>query len=318
MKINKPYPILSRLIREKALSLGFDLTGIASARHLSGNEAILKEWCSSGMNGRMKYLCEDSGKRTNPTTVFPDAKSVIVTGLNYYTDNKQRKPGVPLISRYALGKDYEIVIKEKLSILLDFIKTERDEAEGRIFVDSGPVLEKAWAMEAGLGWQGRHSVVINKEIGSFFFIGILFLNLELDYDPPCTYDGCGKCRLCIDHCPAGAINENGTIDARKCISYINIESKNPIPEELIQSLEGRLFGCDKCQEVCPWNRKVKQHHTPEFVIPEELADMTKEDWQGISEDQCLRLFSESPLQRVKYDIIKRNIDLILTCQQHGD
>jgi epoxyqueuosine reductase len=314
MEVIKQNPDYTARIKEKALSIGFDLIGITRVRNLSENEAVLKKWCGSGMNGRMRYLSENTEKRANPLLVFPGAKSVIVSGMNYFTNNKQRQHDVPVISRYALGKDYEDVIKEKLKILLDYIKTLQKDAEGRIFVDSGPVLEKAWAMEAGLGWQGRHSILINKDFGSFLFLGILFVSLELDYDNPCNEEGCGACRLCINKCPVGAINDNRTIDARKCISYINIESKNPIPEDLIPELGGRLFGCDLCQEVCPWNKNVKPHKTAEFDISEELADMTKEEWRTISEEKYIRLFSESPVRRIRYDIIKRNIDLILADQ----
>ena len=297
----------SMLIKEKALELGFDLCGIALSRSLKEREDILKNWCSEGMNGGMSYLSRDIEKRINPEYLVPGAKSLIVTGLSYYTDKKQREPGVPVISRYAYGENYHDVIKRKLDKLLSFIKTINPEAEGRAFVDSAPLLEKAWAVEAGLGWQGRHSIVINKEIGSFFFIGTLILNIELDYDKPVTEEYCGNCRLCIDLCPTGAINENRTIDARKCIANLTIENRGPIPEEIIPKIGGRVYGCDRCQEVCPWNKNAKPHKTPEFDLPEEIEMMTKEDWKNLSTEHFKRLFRGSAIERRKYDPFMRNV-----------
>ena len=248
---------LSLLIKEKALDLGFDLCGIAASRSLSEREDILKDWCASGMNAGMSYLARDIDKRINPESLVPGAKSLIVTGINYYTDNQQTEPGVPVISRYAYGEGYQDVIKRKLTEFLAFIKSLEPEAEGRPFSDSAPLLEKAWAAEAGIGWQGRHSIVINKKIGSFFFIGILILNIELEYDKPVKRSYCGNCRLCIDQCPTGAINENSTIDARKCIANLTIENRGAIPDEIIPKLEGRVYGCDRCQEVCPMEQGCK-------------------------------------------------------------
>ena len=198
---------LSVLIKEKAYDLGFDLCGIAHARSLKEREDILRRWCSEGMNDSMTYLSRDIEKRINPELLVPGAKSLIVTGLNYFSDKNQKENDVPVISRYAYGKSYHEVITSKLAILLSYIKNLSAETEGRSFVDSAPLHEKAWAMEAGLGWQGRHSIVINKKIGSFFFIGTLILNIELDYDEPVSEELCGSCRLCIDQCPTGAIND---------------------------------------------------------------------------------------------------------------
>ena len=298
---------VSLLIKEQAHDLGFDLCGIASSRSLKEREDIIKKWCSDGMNGGMNYLSEDIEKRINPEYLVPGAKSLIVTGLGYYTDRQQREPGVPVISRYAYGENYHSVIERKLDKLLSFIKTIYPETKGRPFVDSAPLLEKAWAAEAGLGWQGRHSIVINKEIGSFFFIGILILNIELDYDKPVTEDYCGNCRLCIDLCPTGAINENHTIDARKCISNLTIENRGPIPREIIPSIGGRVYGCDRCQEVCPWNKNAKPHKTPEFDLPEEIEIMTKEEWINLSAEKFKRLFKGSAIERRKYEPFMRNI-----------
>jgi len=298
---------LSVLIKEKAHSLGFDICGIASSRALNEREEVLKNWCSEGMNGGMGYLSRDIEKRINPEYLVPGAKSLIVTGLSYYTDKLQREPGVPVLSRYAYGESYHTVIIRKLHKLLTFIKSLNPEADGRAFVDSAPLLEKAWAAEAGLGWQGKHSIVINKKIGSFFFIGTLVLNIKLDYDNPVIEEYCGNCRLCIDLCPTGAINENHTIDARKCIANLTIENRGPIPEEILPKIGGRVYGCDRCQEVCPWNKDAKPHDNHEFDLPEEIELMTKEDWLNLSKDKFKRLFKGTPIERRKYDPFMQNV-----------
>ena len=281
---------LSLLIKEKASDLGFDLCGIAASRSLTEREDILKNWCASGMNAGMSYLARDIGKRINPESLVPGAKSLIVTGLNYYTDKKQTEPGVPVLSIYAFGEAYQDVIKRKLNELLDFIRSINPEADGRPFSDSAPLLEKAWAAEAGIGWQGKHSIVINKKIGSFFFIGALILNIELEYDKPVTGDYCGNCRLCIEQCPTAAINEDRTIDARKCIANLTIENRGPIPDEIVPKLGGRVYGCDRCQEVCPWNKDALPNRVPEFQIKPELQQMTAEDWQQSFQRNSLKSF----------------------------
>jgi epoxyqueuosine reductase len=298
---------ISVLIKEKAREIGFDLCGLAASRPLAEREDVLKNWCASGMNAGMNYLARNMGKRINPESLVPGAKSLIVTGLNYYTDNQQTEPGVPVLSRYAYGEAYQDVIKRKLNELLVFIKSLEPEAEGRPFSDSAPLLEKAWAVEAGIGWQGKHSIVINKKIGSFFFIGTLILNIELDYDKPVTKEYCGNCRSCIDLCPTGAINENHTIDARKCIANLTIENRGPIPEDIIPNIGGRVYGCDRCQEVCPWNKNAKPHKTPEFDLSEEIEMMTKKDWTNLSREHFKRLFKGSAIERRKYDPFLRNV-----------
>jgi epoxyqueuosine reductase len=298
---------LSALIKEKAHELGFDLCGIAPSKPLSQHGPIIKNWCSAGMNGEMDYLGKDIEKRTDPGLLFPEVKSIIVTGLNYYTVKKQGGNGIPVISRYAYGVRYHDVIKDKLNLILDFIKRINPEAKGKSFVDSAPLLEKAWAREAGLGWPGRHSILVNEKIGSFFFLGVILLNVDLDYDEPCCEEKCGNCRLCIDSCPTRAINENRTIDVRKCIAYLTIESKNIIPGEFASKMEGRVFGCDKCQDVCPWNRNAKSHNNPEFTISDELERMTSEEWYNLTPDQFNRLFKKSSIKRAKYDRLIRNV-----------
>jgi epoxyqueuosine reductase len=302
---------LSELIKQKAGTLGFDLCGIAHARALTEVEPVLRKWCDSGMNDAMEYLNRDINKRVDPGILFPGAQSVIVTGMNYFTTPQQKSPGVPVISIYAYGKKYQDVIKERLEQLLDYIKIIDPQADGKAVVDTAPMLEKRWAVEAGLGWQGRHSVVINREIGSFFFIGILILNLGLEYDEPLKKEYCGECRLCIDMCPTNAINGDYTIDARRCISNLTIENRAPVKEEFIPLLGGRIYACDRCQEVCPWNRFAHQHNHNEFDISPELAGMTKDDWNALTEEKFKKLFSETPVGRVKFERFKSNIAAVL-------
>lgn len=298
---------IALLIKARAFDLEFDLCGIASARILKEHEPVIKNWCSSGMNGDMDYLCRNIEKRIDPGILFPGAKSIIVTGLNYYTNRKQGGNGIPIISRYAYGVNYHDVIKKKLDIILDYIQNIYPGANGRSFVDSAPLLEKAWAREAGLGWPGRHSVLINRHIGSFFFLGVIILDKEMDNDEPVKEDYCGTCRICIESCPTGAINENRTIDVRKCISYLTIESKAPVNEELIQELEGRVFGCDRCQEVCPWNKNAKPHNIREFELSSELNTMSAEDWRNLTKDKFNKIFKRSAIERRKYDNFMRNV-----------
>ncbi|MCX6321557.1 MAG: tRNA epoxyqueuosine(34) reductase QueG [Bacteroidia bacterium] len=301
---------LSLLIKENAYEHGFDLCGIVLSKSFKEHEPIIRNWCSSGMNGDMDYLGQYIEKRINPGLLIPGAKSVIVTGLNYYTEKKQGGNGIPVISRYAYGINYHNVIKGKLNKILDYIKSINPEVVGKSFVDSAPIIEKAWAREAGLGWPGRHSILINNKIGSFFFLGVIVLNIDLDCDKPYTEDHCGTCTLCIDSCPTGAINENRTIDVRKCIAYLTIENKGPVPEELARKMEGRVFGCDKCQEVCPWNKIAKPHKNPEFELPEEIKQMTAEEWHNLTREQFNRLFKRSAIERRTYERFMQNVTIV--------
>jgi epoxyqueuosine reductase len=290
---------LSVLVKQKAHDLGFDLCGIAPSGNLSSHKPIIEEWCASGMNGDMSYLGRDVDKRINPELLYPGTKSVIVTGMNYFSNKKQ---GLPVISRYAYGADYHDVIINKLNTIIDFIGEISPGAKGKAFVDNAPLTEKAWGREAGLGWPGRHSVLINKDIGSFFFLGVILLTVELDFDEPYDNDHCGDCRKCIDSCPTGAINENRTIDARKCISYLTVESKMPVPEAIVHKMEGRVFGCDKCQEVCPWNQHARPHNKTEFELREEIKQMSLDDWLSLTEEQFNRFFRGTAVARRKYEI----------------
>jgi epoxyqueuosine reductase len=297
---------LTLLIKDKARELGFDLCGIARAQILEDNARVLKAWCEAGMNDKMGYLHRNIEKRADPGSLMKDAKSLIVTGISYYSEYSQKKPLVPVLSRYAYGRDYHNVIIPKLNTLLGFIREEVPEADGRAISDSAPIFEKPWASEAGLGWQGKHSIFINKDTGSFIFLGILILNLELEYDKPYRKEHCGSCRLCIDMCPTGAINDNRTIDARKCIANLTIEGRGPLPEDLMPKFERRVYGCDKCQEVCPWNSHPKPG-AQEFKISREISEMTPEDWQAMTSEDFERIFSDSPVERVGYERLKENI-----------
>ena len=298
---------LPELIKQKAHQLGFDLCGIAKARPLEEYGPYLKAWVREGMNDKMEYLARDIDKRLDPGNLLKGARSMVITGLSYYSGNRQKHTDAPVLSRYAYGTNYHDVIFEKLGQLFAWIKSVEPEAEGRSVVDSAPLLEKAWAREAGLGWQGRHSVLINKKIGSFFFIGSLILNLELEPDSPYSDEYCKECRICIDGCPTGAINENRTIDARRCIANLTIENRGPIPEEIIPLMGRRIYGCDRCQEVCPWNKKAVPSTTTEFTLNEEVAEMSSDEWLNLTKEQFSRLFAGSAVERVKYEQFVRNI-----------
>lgn len=302
---------LSVLIKEKSKELNFDLCGIAKVRTLAENGAILKKWCEAGMNDQMFYLERDFEKRINPALHLPGAKSIIVTGFSFNSPVMQKDPEAPLLSRYTYGHDYHNVIKTKLKVLLDFIISNVPDCKGKIFVDSGTMMEKAWAVEAGLGWQGKHSILINREIGSFFFIGEIILNIALEYDTKTESDHCGTCTKCIDECPTNAINDNRTIDARKCIANLTIENRGPIPEEFISKLGRRIYGCDRCQEVCPWNKDATPNNHRELRISDEVASMTKSDWQSLTPESFNRLFGKTSMSRVKHDQFIKNVRLVL-------
>jgi epoxyqueuosine reductase len=301
---------LTKIIKSKASDLGFDLYGIAGARPLTEHISRIRSWCGDGMHNDMGYLCRDVEKRTDPERLFPGCKSVIVTGLSYNCGQLQGGNDIPVISRYAYGINYHDVILAKLNELLVFIRSYSPATEGKAFVDSAPLLEKAWAREAGLGWPGKHSVLINEKIGSFFFLGILLLDTSLIYDMPYSADKCGKCRLCIEACPVAAINDNHTIDTRKCIASITIESKDPIPSDQAELYGKRVFGCDRCQEVCPWNREVKVNAAPEFKLNPAIRSMSAEDWKTLSREKFKKLFSSSPIGRKKYGLFMENIEIL--------
>lgn len=301
---------LSRKIKDFALSIGFDLVGIAPSKKLSDHKEVIENWLSAGMNADMLFISRDIDKRTDPALLFDGAKTVVVAGINYYPADKQGGDGVPVISKYAYGKDYHNVLDEKLVKLLEFITFCEPAASGKVCVDSSQILEKAWAREAGLGWIGRNSILINKEIGSFVFLGEIVLNIELHYDIPFSDDFCGSCTLCMKACPTDAINENRTIDARKCISWLTVENKNAIPDGFKSRMEGRVFGCDICQDICPWNKNAKPHKNPEFVLSEELKQLTSEEWFDLTREKFNSLFKSSAIERRTYEQFMKNVTIV--------
>lgn len=294
-------------IKSYAHSVGFDLIGIAQARPLSEHQDILKSWISGGMHGDMNFIARDLQKRTDPSLLLEGVKSVIVTGINYFPTEKLNGEGMPVISKYAYGRDYHIVVSEKLNDLLSFIISIYPEVRGKVCVDSSPVLEKAWAKEAGLGWIGKNSILINKKLGSFIFLGEILLDKELSYDKPFSRDFCGNCNLCLEACPTRAINVNKTIDANKCISWLTVENKNDIPESLISKMNGNIFGCDICQDVCPYNKTAIPHNNPDFKLSESLKNLTPEEYKNLSFEYFNKIFENSPIKRLTYKRFMRNI-----------
>jgi epoxyqueuosine reductase len=299
--------IASRQIRSKALELGFSACGIASARCLDEERERLQKWLFNGMNGSMEYMANHFEKRLDPGKIEAGAKSVISVLINYFPSEKQADPTAPVISKYAYGKDYHLVVKEKLNNLLIFIQTEISPFKGRAFVDSAPVLERPWAKAAGLGWIGKNSLLITRELGSYVFIGELIIDTELSYDSPLTGDYCGSCSRCIDACPTGAIVSPRTIDARKCISYHTIENKNEVPAAIREKLGYKIFGCDICQDVCPWNKKIKPNQSGDFKPVEGLLEMSKKNWTELERFTFSKNFKHTAFERAGYDKIMRNI-----------
>lgn len=300
--------IISQQIKDKAKELGFLACGIAKAQKLQEDEKPLKEYLEKGFHGKMKYMENHFEKRLDPTLLEEGAKSVISLLYNYYTPEKQKDTETPIISKYAFGIDYHLVIREKLNQLLEYIQTNFGEVKGRGFVDSAPVLERAWAQKAGLGWVGKNGNLLNKQLGSFFFISELIIDLELSYDSEITQNHCGECTRCIDACPTQAIVSPGQVDGSKCISYLTIELKDEIPIEFKGKMQNRVFGCDICQDVCPFNKKRATKHTEiQFEPKPELLQLTKKDWHNLSPDQFSILFKDSAVKRAKYKGLMRNL-----------
>lgn len=296
-------------IKAEAKRLGFDFCGISKAEFLEEEAPRLEAWLNQNMHGQMSYMQNYFDKRLDPRILVPGAKSVISMLLNYYPSEAQQHKEAPKISKYAYGTDYHFVIKEKLNQLLEFIRDEIGEVGGRAFVDSAPVMDKAWAKKSGLGWIGKHSNLINKESGSFFFIAELIVDLELEYDG-LVKDYCGTCTRCIDACPTDAIVSPGVVNGSKCISYYTIELKENIPSDVKGKFDNWMFGCDVCQDVCPWNRFSKPHSEPHFKPNEELLGFTKRDWEEITEETFKRVFKNSAVKRTKFEGLKRNIDFL--------
>ena len=300
----------SQLIKKEALRLGFLQCGIAKAGFLEEEAPRLTNWLQQNHHGQMIYMENHYDKRLDPRLLVDGAKSVISLSLNYFPSKKQEDPEAPKISKYAFGTDYHLVIKDKLFLLLQFIQQHIGEVGGRAFVDSAPVLDRAWAKKAGIGWVGKNSNIISKKSGSFFFLAELIIDLELAYDHPFTSDHCGSCTKCIDACPTEAIIAPAIVDANKCISYLTIELKEEIPSAFHDKMENWMFGCDICQDVCPWNRFSTPHTEPLFDPRENLLEMKKEDWEDITEDVFKTIFKNSPVKRTKFKGLTRNINFI--------
>lgn len=296
------------LIKTEAKRLGFLSCGVSKAGFLEEEAPRLEKWLNQNRHGEMQYMENHFDKRLDPTKLVEGSKSVISLLLNYFP-SEQQNPDSYKISKYAYGTDYHFVIKDKLKSLLHFIQEEIGEVHGRAFVDSAPVLDKAWASRSGLGWIGKHSNLLTQKVGSFYFIAELIVDLELEYDTPVT-DHCGTCTACIDACPTEAIVEPYVVDGSKCISYFTIELKNEIPGEFQGKFDEWMFGCDVCQDVCPWNRFSKPHREPLFDPHPELLSFTKKDWEEITEDIFKKVFQKSAVKRAKLSGLKRNIDFI--------
>lgn len=297
--------IHTQKIKTEAKRLGFLSCGISQATFLEEEAPRLETWLKKGMQGQMSYMENHFDKRLDPRLLVDGAKSVISLLLNYYPETNQTD-NTYKISKYAYGQDYHHVIKSKLKQLQEFISEEIGEVNGRAFVDSAPVLDKAWAAKSGLGWMGKHSNLLTQQAGSFYFIAELIVDLDLEYDSPVT-DHCGSCTACIDACPTEAIVAPYLVDGSKCISYFTIELKNEIPLSVENKFDDWIFGCDVCQDVCPWNRFSKSHNEPLFNPHPELLSMSKKDWEEITEEVFKKVFKKSAVKRTKFSGLKRNI-----------
>jgi len=300
----------TQLIKEEAKRLGFAFCGVAKAEFLEEEAPRLEKWLQGQMHGEMQYMENYFDKRLDPRLLVDDAKSVISLGYNYYTADIQKDKGAPKISKYAYGVDYHTVIKEKLKQLLQYIQEQVGEVGGRAFVDSAPVLDRAWAKKAGLGWVGKNSNIINRRLGSFFFLCELIIDLPLMYDAPPTKDYCGTCTKCLDACPTEAIVAPQIVDGSKCISYLTIELKSEIPKEFAGKMDNWMFGCDICQDVCPWNRFSEPHQENAFQPNQELLEMNQRDWEEITEETFQRVFKKSAVKRTKFAGLTRNIKFL--------
>ncbi len=301
----------TRLIKQKAKALGFFGINVAKAQFMEEEARNLEAWLNKGLHGEMNYLEDHFEKRTDPTKLVPGAKSVICVMYNYYTDIKQEDEESPKLSMYAYGRDYHRVVRNKLHKLFKEIKNiTGGNVEGRFFVDSAPVMERDWAKRAGLGWIGKNSLLIHPKKGSYFFLGEIICDVELVYDSPLK-DHCGSCTRCIEACPTEAISPQGYIvDSSKCISYLTIELKNDIPAEFSDKMDNWMYGCDICQQVCPWNKFSKHHKEPDFLPSEKLVSMNKKEWHDLSEELFNEVFERSPVKRAQYTGLKRNIDFL--------
>ncbi len=298
----------SLIIKKLATQLGFSFCGISKAGYLEKEAPLLEEWLNKGHHGQIQYLENHFDKRLDPTILVPGAKSVISLLYNYYPEKQQQHTNAK-IGKYAYGNDYHEVLKEKCRALMVLIQEQIGAVEGRAFTDSAPVMERSWAERSGLGWIGKHGLLINKGHGSFFFLSELILDLNCEYDSPIK-DYCGSCTACVDACPTEAILPNKTLNASKCISYLTIELKDAIPSEFKGKLENWIFGCDICQDVCPWNRFSKPHQEPQFEIKPEIESYSKAEWTEITETVFNKIFSKSAIKRTKYEGFVRNLKFV--------
>lgn len=299
----------SQFIKSEAQRLGFLSCGISKVEFLEEEAPRLEKWLSENRNGEMQYMENHFDKRLNPALLVDGAKSVVSLLLNYYPEKNQREDSFK-ISKYAYGQDYHYVIKEKLKELLHAINENIGEVGGRVFVDSAPVMDKIWAQKSGLGWIGKNTNLISKKVGSFFFVAELILDIELEYDNPTPTNHCGSCTRCIDACPTEAIIAPYVVDGSKCISYFTIELKENIPQEVKGKFDDWIFGCDVCQDVCPWNRFSSPHNEPLFQPKEEILSFSKQDWIDITEETFSKVFQKSAVKRAKFEGFKRNIEFV--------
>lgn len=304
----------SKMITAEALRIGFSQCGISKAEFLEEEAPRLETWLKNGHHGTMNYMENHFDKRLDPRLLVEGAKSVISLSLNYFPEQNQADPSAPKLSKYAYGEDYHQVIKKKLASLLDYIREEIGEVDGRAFTDSAPVLDRAWAKKSGLGWVGKNSNLIAKKSGSFFFLAELIIDLELDYDQNIQTDHCGSCTRCIDACPTEAIITPAVVDANRCISYLTIELKNEISPEFSGKMENWMFGCDICQDVCPWNRFSVPHVVEEFKPKPGLLQMTKADWEDVTQEVFSSIFKHSAVKRTKFSGLNRNINFLKQSQ----
>lgn len=298
----------STLLKQTAKEAGFSFCGISKAEKLTEAEKHLEQWLNKGYHGKMDYLANHFDMRLDPRKLVPGAKSVISFIYNYFPE-KTINTEQYKFSRYAYGQDYHTVIREKLTDLVQNLTKDFGEFEGRIFVDSAPVLERQWAAKSGLGWLGKNTLLLNKEMGSFFFLANIICDWEFDYDNA-TKDYCGTCTACIDACPTQAINPAGFLEANKCISYLTIELKDEIPTEFRGKMDNWMFGCDVCQEVCPWNRFSQSHNEIAFEPNGYLTEMKPRDWEEITQEVFSKIFSKSAIKRTKFKGLKRNIEFL--------
>jgi epoxyqueuosine reductase len=296
-------------IKSIANQLGFSFCGISKAEFLEEEAPRLEEWLRRNYQGKMSYLENHFDKRLDPTLLVPGAKSVISLIYNYYPKKNLAERDQFKIAKYAYGEDYHFVVKEKLKEFVSTIKEKIGEVDGRVFVDSAPVMERAWAKRSGIGWIGKNSLLLNRTMGSFFFLAELIIDLELEYDYP-VKDFCGSCTACMDACPTEAIPEPYAVDGSKCISYFTIELKEEIPADVKGKFENWIFGCDICQDVCPWNSFSRSHHERRFDPDPELSSMKKQDWIDITEEVFEKVFKKSAVKRTRFEGLKRNIKFV--------